>query len=135
MATKFSYKGVVVTIDQKNEEQGDIIIDGHVFPCRQMPGELSMWHCDQAWYAPDTLEALGKHFVEYWYMFTDPNRCPPSLIVRPGGHGGHGEPILPGDDGGHHGHGESPAVKKAPAKKAPAKKAPAKKAPAARKGR
>jgi hypothetical protein len=130
MAETFTYKGFVVTIDQKDADQGDIIIDGHVFPCHQVPGELSMWHCDQAWYAPDTLQALGRHFVDFWYMFTDPNRCPPDLITAEFG----GLPHGPVPGGGVHGHGAAPspaqkaAAKKVPAKKAPAKKAPAKKA-------
>lgn len=116
MITMIPYKGREFTVDQKNDELADIIIEGRVFRCVQVPGPLSMWHCNQAWYAPTTLEALGRHFIDYWYMFIDPNRCPVDLVPgsQDGHHGGGPAPEEPepdddDGDGAHHSAGARPS--------------------------
>jgi hypothetical protein len=91
--TKLPYKGKEIVI----EEEGDkatVTVDGKEFPCTRHPGTLSMWHCDDGYFASPELKEVAKHIVDYLYIFTDPNFAKPAPVEGGHEHGGH-------EHGGH----------------------------------
>ena len=85
--SQFSYKGVDVSIDLDDDDptDGHIRIEDKVFHCHQMEGPLPMWHCDESFYAPDTLDALARHFVDLWHIFGRDDRIPVDRILSNAG--------------------------------------------------
>lgn len=88
-SSKFSYKGMEITLDYQDDDHADIIIEGRKIPAVRHGGNLPSWACPQAYFMTPELPELARHLVDYWYIFTSPTTAPP----MPHGHeaGGHGE--------------------------------------------
>jgi hypothetical protein len=116
--TEFMYMGKQITIHEEHPH-AVISVDGREFHCHHhhpeegAPG-LTMWMCDEAYFASPDIKELAKHFAEYGYMFDDPGR----IVVNEAG-----EVV---DHTKKRGIDAEPPVKKTAAKKSTAKKGSAK---------
>lgn len=74
---EFSYKGKAIIIREEHPH-AVVSVDGREFSCHHHHGEgekgLSMWMCDEAYFASPDIKELARHFADYGYMFDDPNR-------------------------------------------------------------
>lgn len=105
---EFMYKGKNIVIRQ-DHPHAVVSVDGREFRCHHHHPEndqagLSMWMCDEAYFASPDIRELARHFADYGYMFDDPGR------------------VVVNDEGD-----VVEKAAKAPAKKATAKKSAAKK--------
>lgn len=105
---EFLYMGKKIAIREEHPN-AVVSVDGREFHCHHHhpeDGGLTMWMCDEAYFASPELDELARHFADYGYMFDDPGR------------------IVVNDDGQVVDHTKSRAAgKAAPVKKAAAKKA------------
>jgi hypothetical protein len=75
-AREFMYKGKTITISEGHPD-AVITVDGREFACHHHHPEgdgLSMWMCDEAYFASPDIEELARHFADYGYMFDHPGR-------------------------------------------------------------
>ncbi|QCU77581.1 hypothetical protein E7744_04615 [Citricoccus sp. SGAir0253] len=102
---EFTYMGKKITIHEEHPD-AVVTVDGREFRCHHHHAEdgvgLSMWMCDEAYFASPDLKELARHFADYGYMFDAPGRVVVDeagrVVERSPGHGGHD------GDGGADGH-------------------------------
>src|SRR5215207_1400700 len=102
---EFAYKGKHIVI--REEHPGAVVsVDGREFRCNhhhQEEGQgLTMWMCDEAYFASPDIRELARHFADYGYLFDAPGRVvvdeagevvrvgPKKPDEEPGGQGHHG---------------------------------------------
>lgn len=97
MATSIlPYKGKHVEIERR-EDRATVRVDGIKFECAlHTGGPLGLWHCNHAYFATPDLRELARHFVDFLYVYQDPNTAPPP-VESP-------EHTLPGHPGAHPPH-------------------------------
>lgn len=102
MKKKMPYKGKEVIIEQEGDN-ATIRVDDMTFECMLHRGPLDMWHCKEAYFSRPDIHEMARHFVDYMYIFKDPNTAPP-IQAEPAG-GDHG--MEHSADAGHGGHSHS----------------------------
>lgn len=99
----FKYMGKAVVI-RENHPDAVVSVDGRQYACHHHHAKdgkgLSMWMCNEAYFASPDIKDLARHFADYGYMFDDPDRC----VVNEDGK------LVPNKKGGnsaggHEGHG------------------------------
>lgn len=75
--TEFMYMGKKIVIREEHPN-AIVSVDGREFHCHhhhpEEGGGLTMWMCDEAYFASPDLMGLARHFAEYGYMFDAPGR-------------------------------------------------------------
>lgn len=74
-ATEFRYKGKTIAI-REDHPNATVSVNAREFSCHHHHGDngLSMWMCDEAYFASPDIQELARHFADYGYMFDDPGR-------------------------------------------------------------
>lgn len=116
MKKKMPYKGKEVVIEQQGDN-ATIRVDDMAFECMLHHGPLDMWHCREAYFSSPDIHEMARHFVDYLYIFKDPNTAPP--IQAEPAHGDHGleEGSGHGATGHSHDHGGTEEAKTGAAKR------------------
>lgn len=74
---EFMYKGKQIVIEHR-DPHSVVSVDGREFECHHHHAKsdegLSMWMCEETYFASPDIRELARHFADYGYMFDDPNR-------------------------------------------------------------
>jgi hypothetical protein len=98
---ELSYKGKHIVVNDEHPK-AVVSVDGREFSCHHHHSKngMTMWMCDEAYFASPDIRELARHFADYGYMFDDPGR----IVVND-----QGEVIGPNaDDGSHDDHPDGP---------------------------